>query len=85
LQQIRDVLKRFDLVKRAQPFSRCIACNGVLSQVPKSAVVHRLPDKVAGAFEQFWQCQSCDKVYWQGSHVQRMNAVLENILSELYF
>lgn len=85
LQQLRDVLRRFDLAKRAQPFSRCIACNGVLEEVAKTAVEHRLPERVAASFTQFWQCGACDKVYWQGSHVQRMNAMLENILSELYF
>lgn len=84
LQQVRDVLRRFDLVKRAQPFSRCIACNGVLVAVAKESVAHRLPEKVACSFTQFWQCCSCDRIYWQGSHVQRMNAVLENILSGLY-
>jgi len=80
MQQIRDVLRRFDLTERAQPFSRCISCNGILHEITKAKVLNRLPERVSHQYQQFWQCETCDKIYWQGTHVQRMNAILQNLL-----
>ena len=36
LQQVKEVLRRFDLLSRVKPFQRCAHCNGLLEDVDKS-------------------------------------------------
>ena len=48
------------------PFSRCLLCNTPLQEVAVAAA-----DKPAARY-----CPRCDKLYWQGSHVRRMQARL---------
>lgn len=76
--QLREVIGRFDLASGARPFDRCMACNGALVPVDKREVLDRLPRRTALHYEEFFRCASCGKVYWKGSHYDRMkNAVRE--------
>ncbi len=72
LQQLNEVVKKFDLFSAIRPFSRCLDCNGQIQEVPRSAVKGKVPDRVFRTFHQFFTCNTCQKIYWQGSHYQRM-------------
>ncbi len=74
--QLFEVLARLDLERELQPFSRCMRCNGTLEPVPKERVVHEVPERSARAFNEFKRCTRCDKLYWKGSHYERMLARL---------
>jgi uncharacterized protein with PIN domain len=74
--QIQEVLERFDLHESLAPFTRCLACNTPLGKVAKERVIDRLPPRVRETFEDFWRCTSCKRVFWRGSHYQRMNTVV---------
>lgn len=78
--QLWEVLYRFDLFNSITPFTRCLECNTRLNAVSKQEVFHRLPPKVQEHFEEFQQCEQCDKIYWKGSHYERMQNVLESVL-----
>jgi uncharacterized protein with PIN domain len=82
-QQIAEIVRVFDLVGSARPFSRCIRCNGRLQRVPKSAVADRLPPRVRAHFEEFVQCPNCAAVYWPGSHYDKMRKVVGELVAEL--
>ncbi|MCD4735810.1 MAG: Mut7-C ubiquitin/RNAse domain-containing protein [Bacteroidales bacterium] len=82
LQQIREIIDRFDLKKKARPVSRCLECNGEISVVDKDDVVHLLLPKTIKYFTRFYQCESCEKLYWEGSHYKRMKAKLNEILQK---
>lgn len=75
--QLVEVLRRFDLVTGAVPFSRCVRCNGVLQAVPKHRVEHLLEPRTREHYREFSQCPGCGHVYWRGSHHARMNRFLE--------
>lgn len=77
--QLREVFDRLDLAHRVQPFSRCMACNAALHAVDKTAVLDRLPGKVRERQQRFTLCRGCDRVYWQGSHWQRMRALIDEL------
>jgi uncharacterized protein with PIN domain len=77
LRQLVEVLRRYDLLNAVNPFSRCLACNGLLEEVSKEAVLERLPPKARQYYDEFRICRSCGKVYWDGSHVQRMRMLIE--------
>lgn len=76
-EQIAEVIKRFDLGRQLQPFTRCARCNGILERVEKAAVLHLLEPKTKLYFEDFFQCQSCHQVYWQGSHLSAIKELIK--------
>jgi uncharacterized protein len=79
-EQVREVVRRFDLVPSVRALSRCLSCNGVLRVVEKSEIEHRVPPYSRDVYEQFYECDCCAQVYWEGSHVVRMRARVERML-----
>jgi uncharacterized protein with PIN domain len=77
--QLEEVLRHFNLENQIQPFTRCIVCNGLLQPVSKNDIASQLPEKTNQYFNEFWQCDSCNRIYWKGSHYERMNAIIERI------
>ena len=75
----REMAERFELGHAAAPFQRCISCNGRTVPIGKAAIIDQLQSKTRRYFEAFWQCQTCGRIYWQGSHVARMQAVLDRV------
>ncbi len=78
--QIREVVRRYGLARLARPFSRCLVCNGTLHAVDKEAILNHLPPKTAMYFNEFHQCQSCSKIYWPGSHFEKLDASVQDWL-----
>jgi hypothetical protein len=76
--QLEEIINRFDLKEQFKPFSRCMDCNGIIGKVEKEAVLDSLLPKTRQAFHEFFQCSSCGKVYWKGSHYERMLRIVEN-------
>ena len=79
-EQLREVMARFDLQRMAQPFIRCLSCNGLLRSASLDEVKAQVPENAARYYSEFWRCASCGKVYWQGSHYQRMTRLIEESL-----
>jgi uncharacterized protein with PIN domain len=80
-QQLAEVIRWFSLCPHLRPFSRCIVCNGLLCPIAKEEIRQDLPQKTEAYFEEFYRCDSCRKVYWKGSHYQRMLATIEQVRS----
>jgi uncharacterized protein with PIN domain len=78
--QLREVLKRFSLKDNLHPFTRCLECNNILSEIPKEKIVDRLLPGTKKDFNKFRICTSCDRIYWEGSHFQSMKDLVEKIL-----
>lgn len=74
--QFAEVVRRFDLLPRFAPFSRCLLCNVLLHDVDKEAVIDQLPPSVRQHQQRFRRCPSCQRIYWPGSHWERMQAML---------
>ncbi len=81
-EQALEVVKRFDLAGQARPFTRCIVCNQELRPVAKEEVVDRLLPKTRRYYEQFSMCDSCGRIYWNGSHYEHMRRTVDWILSQ---
>jgi len=79
-EQVREVLRRIDLYGLVRPFTRCTACNGLLRSVSKDAVEHQLEPKTRKYYQEFRQCTDCGQVYWQGSHHNRAQRLVDNLL-----
>jgi len=80
--QVREVLTRFDLYRSVKPFSRCTQCNGLIQPVAKYKVITRLPYRVAAAFDEFSTCTKCGRIYWQGSHYDHMERIIDDLLDK---
>ncbi len=74
--QLTEVIRRFDLKSRIRPFERCINCNGIIERIDKEKVKDLLRPRTVAFFNEFYQCSGCKKVYWQGSHFERMNRII---------
>lgn len=70
--QVTEVLNRFNLYNSIQPFTRCLMCNGILKSVAKADILTRLEPKTKLYYDVFYQCSDCQRVYWEGSHIEDM-------------
>ena len=77
--QLAEVLARFGLVDRMQPFTRCLACNTLLVPADADRVADRLPARTRENFQQFHECPGCARVYWPGSHYTRLRELIERV------
>jgi uncharacterized protein len=80
--QAHEVLARFNLFHSVNPFHRCLRCNGVLTQVEKATIAHRLLPKTYRYYDQFCMCGSCGQIYWKGPHYQQMVDFIQNLVED---
>ncbi len=76
-QQLREIMERLDLARNIRPFSLCLVCNAPLRTIDKARVLERLPPSVRDSHDRFTTCDVCHRVFWQGSHWRRMQALLD--------
>lgn len=74
--QLAEVLRALQLEPLVRAFARCRECNTLLEDVPKSEVLDRLPDQVRAHYDRFRRCPGCERVYWEGTHYERMRKLL---------
>jgi hypothetical protein len=78
--QFNEVMLRFDLKSQILLFTRCIECNGTLKVVSKKEIIDRLLPKTREYYQKFKKCPDCDRIYWNGSHYERMKNTIERII-----
>ena len=72
--QLEQVVRELDLRRSdTKPFSRCLQCNLEIQRIDKMAVRCLVPGYVWNRRQTFHTCRNCGRVYWAGSHRQRMN------------
>ena len=81
-QQLRQIVKAFKLDCCLRQFTRCLECNESLVSRTKEEVKDLVPPYVFLNQTQYMQCPSCLRVYWRGTHWQRMKKELEMIAME---
>lgn len=86
-EQISEVLNRLDLWSKCKPFSRCIDCNGSFKKLEYEGkdfnkVKSDIPECVLGWCREYFQCASCKKIYWKGSHFDKLTKIINRILSK---
>ena len=78
--QLEEVLNRFDLKKMVRPYTRCMHCNAGLTPVDKSEIIDRLKPLTKRHYDTFSQCTGCGKLYWKGSHRDRLHPKVQSLL-----
>ena len=74
MEQLLEVLRRLDLKGQWAPLSRCLPCGALLRPYPAGevAAASRIPPCIKATQQHFYQCVSCQKIYWRGRHYEEM-------------
>jgi uncharacterized protein with PIN domain len=79
--QLTEVVKKFDLFSQFRSFTRCMTCNSELLPASKEMIRDRLDPGIYRCFDTFYHCPSCDKFFWRGSHFNRMERLIRDIIT----
>lgn len=78
-EQLEQVATHFQLNLRDHRMTRCPLCNVLLEEVPKDQVQGQVPPFVYRSYASFFRCSTCQRIFWEGSHYDRINAILDRI------
>jgi uncharacterized protein len=73
---VKELTKQVDINWMKAPFSRCLLCNNPLVKAAEEHLLQQVPEDILEKSNIFWYCGKCQKVYWEGSHTQRMRQKL---------
>ncbi len=82
-EQLKEVISRFQLQKRLKFLSRCIICNGIIRKTDKNSIESYLKPGTNKYFNDFYRCSGCGKIYWEGSHFNKMKNFFQNLKKEI--
>ena len=68
---------------RSAPMSRCLSCNDPLVPIDPASARDKVPPHVLEKGVDLVSCPACGKVYWQGSHADRMQGEIEWMKEQL--
>ncbi len=82
-QQLRQVIGFFGLTAERM-LTRCSVCNSLLFKVPKGDVFGKVPDYVYSHHEEFYMCPVCKRIYWYGTHTERIKNEIMLAIGDAY-
>jgi uncharacterized protein len=79
--QLAEAVEKLGLFPpEADWLSRCLECNARLEPQEKAAIRALVPEHVFATQSEFMGCPGCGRIYWVGSHADRMMARIERVL-----
>jgi uncharacterized protein with PIN domain len=81
-EQLAEVLDAFDLAPEIELLSRCSECNAPLRPATEREVARRVPPRVLERHDVFSACPECGRVYWEGTHTDRIRRFVDELLRE---
>ena len=81
VEQFREVIERFAIIKPEQLFTRCLVCNTILRPANSEEVSEMVPPNIRENQQVFQYCSNCNKIYWEGSHTRRMREAIEKVFN----
>jgi uncharacterized protein with PIN domain len=76
--QLRQVFSELGLELK-EAMTRCIVCNCELESRVPATVEDRVPPYVRRTQSRYSECPDCGRIYWAGTHWQRMREVLAGL------
>ena len=64
--------------------ARCSKCNGILINVSKEMIREKIKEGVYNNYEVFFECKSCSKVYWIGTHITEIQSWIDKLNETLF-
>ena len=79
VQQARQVIRYFNIQRTdLRPMSRCSRCNLELQAAEPEQIRSIAPDYIRQSHEKFQMCRRCLRLYWPGSHGNRIAAKIDS-------
>ena len=82
-EEVASVFLRFEINPKADPsISRCTKCNGSLTHIAddeKSRIQGLVPDQTYRHYAEFWLCEYCKSVFFQGGQWTNIEAYMDSI------
>ena len=84
-EQLVHILKKLKVSKALVSGStaRCTRCNGKLEAIKKDSVIDNVPERILEKTDNFWKCRDCDKIYWEGTHIKRLQMFVDELNEKL--
>jgi uncharacterized protein len=79
-EQVRQVIRDCALKPLDHAFTRCLECNLILEPRSKAEAQKNVPSYVLATQEKFSWCPKCRRVFWPGTHHERMIEELHSIV-----
>lgn len=70
--QLRQMVGELGLSVEERLGSRCIRCNRSLAPLAKDRAAGRVPEYVFRHHDAFFQCETCERIFWGGTHLTHM-------------
>lgn len=78
--QFREIVTHYQLTDAFKPFSRCVKCNGLINAIERAEAKPFVPHQIFESQDSFRKCGDCERVYWKGSHYEKIKAILETAM-----
>jgi uncharacterized protein with PIN domain len=82
-EQLVEVLRHFDLARSIAVLSRCNECDQSVRAISAADVRDRVPPHVLETHHDYSTCPQCGRVFWEGTHAQRIRRVVDDLLAEV--
>ncbi len=63
--------------------SRCVNCNGKIEAIDKIRIMNKVPPRIYERQEKFWSCRDCKKIYWEGTHLIKIQEFVQMLNQRL--
>ena len=77
-EQIKSVLNNVE-IEKTQVLTRCLLCNTLIEEIKKNDIKDKVAERVFENNDKFWFCKKCDKIYWKGTHYDKMIEKINNL------
>jgi uncharacterized protein with PIN domain len=78
-EQIEEVLTLYPPTEKEVPLSRCLECNTLIEHVDKVQVKGLVEEKTYNLYDTFYSCPTCHRVYWEGSHFEKLQDKISSL------
>ncbi len=80
--QLKEIVKHFNL-NTNHMLTRCSVCNVLLIKVDREKIRDRVPLYVYEHSDVFFQCPKCERIYWFGTHTEKIKRDIEEIIGDV--
>lgn len=78
--QVRQVVRAFGIDPFGRFLTRCLECNAPMEEIARERAEGLVPPYVFATQKAFRGCAACGRIYWGGTHRDRMVTELKEIL-----
>lgn len=81
-EQVKQLLQEYPeevRIVKEYLFTRCTLCNTRITQIPKTQAEGKVPPYIYNSVKQFSYCARCNKIYWPGTHWEKLLKDLESM------